>query len=427
MMKINIAAFTALFLVINVLFFGQDYTFNIPDAEAKKEALELSGNLDVTYSLLKSRQTSPLYMLQNFNHLLPEILSSYGLILYLNAEYQTENIGFHIKTYQEYFSDRLYDFNLFELYGNLNLSDNFFLLLGKKRYAWGKGYAFNPVGYINPVKDPENPELLQAGVLSVNFEYSLSFDMDFIRNMAFDFIAMPAESAVINKTFEPESTILAGKLYFLILDTDVDIMGYYGKNEPVKAGFDFSRNLLPNLEIHGECSWFYGQPRYNLSNNTSIIDKNMDLSYLIGIRWLSDWNVTAVFEYYHNDGGLTPEKFEIYYNFLINASISGNPINISNAASLNKKYFQSSSLMWDYLYLKLSWPDPFNLLYFTPSLYTIFNLNDLSYVVGVPLSYKPFNNFEFNIIPVVFMGNTNSEFGMKQIESRADIQISFYF
>ena len=24
-------------------------------------------------------------------------------------------------------------------------------------YNWGKGYAFNPVGYVNPFKDPENP------------------------------------------------------------------------------------------------------------------------------------------------------------------------------------------------------------------------------------------------------------------------------
>jgi hypothetical protein len=427
MMKMNIAVFMALFLAINILSLGQGYAFDIPDAEAKKEALELSGNLDAKYSLLKGRKDSPLYILQNNNSSLPDILSSYGLNLYLNADYQAENMGFHIKTYQEYYSDRLYDFNLFELYGNLNLSDNFFILLGKKRYAWGKGYAYNPVGYINPVKDPENPELLKAGFLSINLEYSLSFQMDFIRNIAFDFMALPAESTVSNNLFEPENTIIAGKIYFLILDTDIDIMGYYSKYGPKKTGFDFSRNLLPNLEIHGECSWLYDQPRYTITNMALISSTSTGYSYLIGIRWLSDWNITSIFEYYHNDAGLTQEEFNSYYNFLYNESSSGNPLGISNAMRLNKGYFQNPSMMRDYLYLNLTWPEPLNMVYLTPSAYTIINMNDWSFIIGISLSYKPINNFELNLLPLFFLGNYNTEFGMKQFVSRMDLTVSYYF
>lgn len=414
-------------LVISTTIYAEDNSFEIPAMETKKEILEISGNLDVKYSILKSRTNSPLYNLQYSNQQLSDILSSYKIDFYLNGDYQTKDLGVHLKTCSEHYNDNQIDFNLFELYGSVNLPDTSFLLLGKKMYNWGKGYAFNPTGYVNPRKDPENPELAQSGIFSINYEYSKSFKSNLMKNTSFDLIVIPSTETINNKISEIENTDIAGKLYFLFWDTDLNFMWYSSKTNPEKAGFDFSRNVLPNLEIHGEFNRFRNQPRFIISNNILQTESINGYSYLFGIRWLNKWNMTTISEYYHNDAGLNRKEFEDYNNFLLNAAISGNNSSIANAMNINRNYFSNTNPMQDYLYLKISWPEPFNWVYFTPSIYTIFNINDGSFILGVPLSYKPITNFEFILWPTFLAGNTNTEFGSKQYESKLDLWLKFYF
>ena len=414
-------------LIVNVFSYAADTSFEIPPEESKKEILELRGNLDVKYSVLKSRDSSPVYNLQYYNMELSDILSSYRMELYLNGDYQTKDIGVHLKTHSEYYSDNQADFNLYELYGDFNLSVNDYLLLGKKMYNWGKGYAFNPVGYINPKKDPENPELSQSGVFLINYQYSKSFQTELLKNASLDLIAIPSTIIINNKISEIENTDIAGKLYILFWDTDIDFMGYYSKTNPKKAGIDFSRNILSSLEIHGEYSRFCSQPKYTVLNNILKSENIAGTSFLLGIRWLNEWNLTTIFEYYHNDAGLTKKEFEDYNDFLVNGAVSGNNASISAVMNTNKNYFNSTNLMQDYLYLKISLPEPFNLVYFTPSVYTIYNIIDGSFIIGVPLSYKPITNFEFIFWPVLLAGDKNTEFGSKQYESKLDIWMRYYF
>jgi len=415
------------FLIVSTVSYAENYSFEIPEVESRKEILELSGNLDVKYSILRSRESSPLYNLQYYNQQLSDILSSYRMEFYLNGDYQTRDIGVHLKTHSEYYNDTQTDFNAFELYGDLNFSVNSSLLLGKKMHNWGKGYAFNPVGYVNPRKDPENPELLQSGIFSISYQYSKSFQTELIKNATFDLIVIPSAKTINNKISELENTDIAGKLYFLLHDTDIDFLWYYCKINSKNIGFDFSRNILPNLEIHGEFSWFYNRPFFFTSNNT-IKSENIDgSSSLLGLRWLNRWNITTILEYYHNGAGLNKKEFENYNNFLINAAVSENSNSISNAMNMSKNYFSGTNMMRNYLYLKVSWPEPFNLVYFTPSIYTIFNINDESSIVGIPLSYKPITNFEFILWPVFLTGNKNAEFGSKQYKSKFEIWMRFYF
>lgn len=415
------------FIIASTVSYGEDYSFEIPKAEEKKEALELSGNLDVKYSIQKSRSASPFYKLQYYNRQLSDTLSSYRMNFYLNGDYQTKDIGVHLKTYSEYYNDNQTDFKIFELFGDINLSDRSYLLSGKKMYNWGKGYAFNPAGYVNPVKDPENPELSQAGIFSVNYEYSKSFQSGPVKNTSFDLIVIPSAETINNKISELKSTDIAGKLYFLFLDTDLDIMGYYSRINSKKTGFDFSRNVLPNLEIHGEYNRFNNQPRYIIFGSTLKTESAAGTSYLFGLRWLNGWNITTILEYYRNEAGLNKKEFEDYNNFMENAAVSGDSSSISGAMETNKKYFSGANLMRDYLYLKFSWPEPFNWVDFTPSAYTIFNIADESYMIGIPLSYKPVTNFEFILWPAFFAGNKNTEYGSKQYEDKIELWTRFYF
>jgi len=414
-------------LSVTAAYADEGYSFSLPSSEAKKEILELSGNLDVKYYIFKSRQDSPMYKLQYYGQQLSNILSSYKMDLYLNGDYQTKDLGVHFKTHSEYYNDSQNTFNLFELYGDLNVSDNAFLLFGKKMYNWGKGYAFNPVGYVNPVKDPENPELAHAGIFSMNCEYSKSLSKGYIKNFSFDLIGVSSSKIINNKMSELENTDIAGKLYFLFLDTDIDLMWYLSKVNATKAGFDFSKNILPNLEMHGEYSRFSNQPKYTISGNTPEAGSVNGASYLLGLRWLNELNITTIFEYYHNEAGLTNSEFASYNNFLLNALVSGDSVSIANAINVNKNYFGNANLMRDYLYLKVSCPEPFNWLYFTPSIYAICNINDGSSIIGIPLSYKPITNFEFIFWPTIIAGTNNTEYGSKQYEGKLEIWTRFFF
>jgi len=83
--------------------------------------------------------------------------------------------------------------------------------------------------------------------------------------------------------------------------------------------------------------------------------------------------------------------------------------------------------MQDYLYWKISQPEPFNWLYFTPSLFTIYNLTDGSYLLSSPLSFKTFTNFELILWPTVMVGPDGTEFGGKQIQKKLELWLRYYF
>src|SRR3989339_617264 len=414
-------------LLAGALVHAQDYTFEIPDMQSNKSSLKLSGNIDLKYSIIKSRQSSLMYRLQNSNQPFQDSLSSYKINLYLNGDYQPGDTGIHFKTNTGYNSESQADAELYELYGNMNLSVNSFLILGKKMYSWGKGYAFNPVGYVNPVKDPENPELSQSGIFSAGYEYSRSFQAGPLQNASFDLIVIPSLETVDSKISEVEKTGIAGKLYFLLFNTDIDIMQYYSNINPVKTGADFSGNILTNLELHGEFSIARNQPKYIIANNALDSENIEASSYLAGVRWLNEWNITTILEYYHNDGGLTGNEFAGYNEYMANAVVSGNSNSISSAMNVSKSYFSGANIMQDYLYLKMSCPEPFNWIYFTPSFFIILNINDESSMAGIPLSYKPITNFEFILWPAFLAGGKNTEFGSKPYENKLDLWIRFYF
>lgn len=417
-------------LVLTIVFgfcrplLAQDYSFEIPE-EDKEEKLEWSGNLDGKYTLFHSRQSSPFYGLQFFNQDNPsEYLTQYRLELYFDADYQTKDIGFHLKTHSTYYDDSETNFELNEGYGNINLSLSSFVQFGKKAYNWGKGYAFNPVGYVNPTKDPENPELAQAGLLSMNFETIKSFNSDVLKTIAFTGIIIPPNEDINDRYAEIEGTDTAMKTYFLLGDIDIDIMGYYSELDTNQIGADFAANLRENIEIHGELSYFNDNPKNTIVENDVSTAFENGRSYLLGIRYLNRWDTTIILEYYHNDIGLTEKEYEDYVNYLLDSIDSGTE---TQALSDSQTYFKDKTLMQDYLYLKITQPEPFEWLYFTPSLSTIYNLNDNSLSLAVQMSYKPYTNFELILWPTFTIGKEGTEFGDKQNQEKTELWARIYF
>ncbi len=416
----------ALFVFVSSSLFGQEYNFDIPEEEETK--IEFNGNLDAKWGLLQIRKSSPFFGLQFYDiSKKDEYLSQYRLDFYLNGLYRHKQIGFFMKTFYQYAKEKALAPSFFELYGSLNLSPRWSMSIGKRRFNWGKGYAFNPVGYVNAEKDPENPDLALAGKISVYFSYNRSFPSNLLQNFSVGAILLPPEAEINEKFASAEKIGAALKLYFLLKNIDIDLMTFIKKDEPQRFGLDFSTNLRENLEIHAEFSYARDEVKCAVINRSVFKQKMDGGSYLLGLRYLNRFNTTLIAEYYHNNSGLSKNEFKSYLSYL-QTSLESNNFEMIDAAKQNMStIFRSKTLMQDYLYVKVIQPEFFSLLYTSISIFTIYNLADNSFLVSPQLSYKPFTNFEAIIWPFLFFGGDDTEYGCKQIERKVEIWMRFYF
>lgn len=416
---------TALLIFSFTSAFSQEYEFDIPDEHDAK--IELNGNLDAKWGLLQTQKSSPFFGLQFYDvSEKDDYLSQYRLDFYLEGVYRHKQVGFFMKTFYQYVKEEPLAPSFFELYGSLNFSSRWSMSIGKRRFNWGKGYAFNPVGYVNAEKDPENPDLALAGRTSVYFNYNRSFQSDVLQNFSLSAILLPPEADINNRFASADQIGAALKLYFLLKNIDIDLMTAFKKDEPPRIGIDFSTNLRENLEIHAELSYAWDEKKYLIVDG--IMSQELDGSYcLLGLRYLNRLNTTLIAEFYHNNIGLSANEFKYYLGYLRNSLESNNSVMINAARSNMSTVFRSKTLMRDYLYVKLMQPEPFSWLYSSISLFTIYNLSDHSCLISPQLSYKPYTNFEFLLWPFLFFGGDDTEYGSKQFERKVEIWLRFYF
>ena len=83
--------------------------------------------------------------------------------------------------------------------------------------------------------------------------------------------------------------------------------------------------------------------------------------------------------------------------------------------------------MRDYLYLRTSQKEPFDILYFTPSLTGIFNINDKSFSIGPELLYTGIKNLELRFRTTFLIGDSHTEYGDKQNNFRIGLRVRYYF
>jgi hypothetical protein len=426
MMLIKRILLIALFVFASTTVFSQDYDFDIPEEEEAK--IEFNGNLDAKWGLLQTQKSSPFFGLQFYDVAEKEnYLSQYRLDFYLNGMYRHKQIGFFMKTFYQYAKEEPLSPSFFELYGSLNLSPRWSMSIGKRRFNWGKGYAFNPVGYVNAEKDPENPDLALAGKPSVYVSYNRSFNSKLIQNFSLGAVLLPPEAEINEKFASADKIGAAFKLYFLVKNIDIDLMAAFKKDEPKRIGLDFSTNLRENLEIHAEFSYAQDELKYFVKNESIYQQKKDGGSYLLGLRYLNRFNTTLIAEYYRNNSGLSKDEYTSYVNYLDN-NLESNIPELINSAKLNMStIFASKTLMQDYLYLKLSQPEPFSWLYSSISVFTIYNLTDNSFLISPQLSFKPYTNFEVLLWPFLFFGGNDTEYGSKQFKKKVEVWMRFYF
>jgi len=415
-----------LFLFFIELTVAQEYDFEIPEEEAAK--IEFNGNLDAKWAVSQTNKNSPFYRLQFFGlENIENYLSWYQLDFYFNSDFHHDKVDLIMRTFTQYTSENKVDLSLFELFGSLNISSRLVLSVGKRRYYWGKGYAFNPVGYVNAEKDPENPDLALSGKNSISIIYNYSFNSSMIQNLSLSAIVLPGNAELLDKYSVLNNTSIALKLYLLLQNIDLDFMIHAGKNKPHRYGMDLSTNLRENIEVHGEVNYAIDEDINFVQNNVIQLKKTEGFSYLLGLRYLNDLNITFIAEYYHSDQGLTFAEYQTYLDYL-NTSLNGADLNsISQLKSNMSNNFHSKTIMRDYCYFKASLPEPFEWLYSSISIFTIYNLDDNSFILSPQIAYKPFTNSEIILWPTYFFGDDNSEYGNKQFQTKIELWFRFYF
>jgi len=413
----------SMLIFLSVVAVSQDES----EDQSTARKLEWSGNFDVKYSIFHMNQSSANYKLQFFNKSISSYLSQYRIEPYVNAEYKLQNLEVQLKTHAIFYDEKESSFDLYEAYGTYNPSASLSLQAGKRVYNWGKGYAFNPVGFVNTVKDPENPELAQAGLMSINAEFVKSFPSEVLQSFSVMMVILSGRPVISHRFDETKNTDVGLKFSFLVMDTDIDFMTYQSVTYPARYGVDFSRNIMENLEVHAELSVANKVIRYVVANGVPQSQQSDRASYLFGFRYLSEISTTVIAEYYHNGSGLSRSEFQSYHDYLVNGLSIGTSVSVQRTMENNRALFNSNTLMQEYLYVKISHPEPFDLLYVTPSMFSIYNLADKSVLLSASIQYKPTTDLEFILWPSFLVGSNNSEFGGRQAQQRIDLWMRVFF
>jgi hypothetical protein len=194
---------------------------------------------------------------------------------------------------------------LYEGFLSLKPSSSLVLEAGKKTLKWGKGYAWNPVAFLDRPKNPDDPDLALEGFTVLSADFTRSLDGP-LTTVSFTPVLVPVYNS-LNEDFGDRYYLnFAGKLYFLLYDTDVDLLFLSGGSKTPRVGFDFSRNITTNFEMHGEWAWTSQARKTAVDEKGKSSPSEADAqSYLLGLRYLTSRDTTLIFEYYRNEAGFT--------------------------------------------------------------------------------------------------------------------------
>ncbi|MBW2643673.1 MAG: hypothetical protein JRC89_09965 [Deltaproteobacteria bacterium] len=318
-----------------------------------------------------------------------------------------------------------------EAYVSLLPGPSITLDAGKKVLKWGKGYAWNPAAFFSRPKDIEDPDATLEGYYVVTGDLIKSMD-GVLKTIALTPVILPASRHINDEWGTERDTIWGSKIYFFAFDTDFDIMFLAGEEVEDRFGIDFSRNISANFEIHGEAAIVPDYVKHITDQQGNLTEKKYDaINFLLGIRYLTSHDTTYISEYYKNGQGYTSDEMEDYFALIKDGYQEY--INSQSMAKLSKsrqygsRFYNQQTTMKDYLYLKVSQKEPFDILYFTPSVACIYNINDKSASITPQITYAPITNLELDLKSTFLLGKDHTEFGEKLNDYKIYASVKYYF
>ena len=399
---------------------AEDFTFDT--AEFEKRPFEFGGYLEFKPERSWLNRDGSFYKLNGLDR---STLDRTTTTLKLDAKYTQGIASFKLRADVESQDDDLGSerVNRFdEAYASFKPDPGFTLDIGKIALKWGKGYAWNPVGFVERPKDPNDVELAREGYTMVTADFIRNFEGD-LKTVAFTPVLLPVGSQTNHDFGDANHVNTAAKLYLLYRDTDIDFTWLGSGSRTGRVGVDFSRNLTSALEIHGE--WARVKDFELRSINAAGIvtaDTRDATSYLLGLRYLTEGDTTWIAEYYRNGTGYAESQLTDFHRLVD----SGNAVLLNKARQISPSYGRANAGE-HYLYLRASQKEPFDIVYFTPSLTLIANLDDRSWFLTPELLYTGVTNLDLRLRATWLKGRENSEFGEKQSARRLELMARLYF
>ena len=413
---------------------GGQYDFTIPEAEKKR--YELGGRLESRYIYHRLDRDSARYRLDAVRDDPGGDSHQWQVSGELSAGYRQGILQATLLSHHEYirpYTGEVWDHTLYEGYLSLTPTANLTLDVGKKRVSWGKGYAWNPSGFINRPKDPDDPALNLEGRTLLGVDLIKSFEAGQITNVGLTAMLLPVIDDWANEELgEDGDSNVAVKLYLLWQDTDLEFTYYDGPHQPRSLGFGAARNLAENVEVHGELALQQKVSRPILDADGNLRQETEDrISFVLGTRYLNALDTTFIAEYYRNGGGYDREEVKDFFDYQAAAfaqwRASGDAAVMQRAELLTRPYYQQRNYGRDYAYLKVSQKEPFDILYFTPWAAAVVNLNDGSFNLQPGLTWTPVTDLELNLRVGIPLGPDHTEFGEKPDAVRPEVWVRYSF
>jgi hypothetical protein len=425
------AWFWALVFAASAAAAQEEYRFDVSQFE--KKPFEFNGYAELRAEHFRLNRDAALYQLNYFDREARSRLESATGAIELTGLYRRGIATFQATAHGEATRDSQESdstLSLYEGYLTLQPTTGARLEAGKHALRWGKGYAWNPVGFVERPKDPNDPELSREGFAMLAGNFIRSFDGP-LKTLAFTPVIVPT-SEHVNSDFGPgDHANPAAKLTLLYRDTDIDFLIQGKGARGARYGFDFARNLTTNFELHGEWASIADVAKPVLSASGVRTTQTADItSHLLGLRYLTERDTTWIVEYYRNGAGYTEQEMRDYFTFVHNAQAQFLATNdatpLQRARSAETSYARANP-MRRYLYLRVSQKEPFDILYFTPSLTVIQNLDDGSRSLSPELLYTGITNLELRLRLFFLSGGRLSDFGEKQNDQRLELRARYYF
>ena len=106
---------------------------------------------------------------------------------------------------------------------------------------------------------------------------------------------------------------------------------------------------------------------------------------------------------------------------------SGDETLLNVANTMTEGNYGRPNPMRDYVYLRITQKDPLDILYLTPAITCIYNINDKSCSLSPEILYTGITNLELRLKAGFIAGPDNSEFGEKQNDYRIELRARYYF
>ncbi len=409
-----------------------EYTFDLEEIE--KNPFHFGGYAEITPILYRTDKDAALHKLRFHKRDQGSTLEKYDMTLQLEAGYEkgiarvfartNSNLNY---TYEGWSGKTA----LYEGFLSLTPSQSLGIDTGKKTLKWGTGYAWSPVAFFDRPGDPDDPALDLEGFFVLTANYIKSLDGP-LKTFSFTPVILPVYGDMNRDFGEAGHLNFGAKLYFLFLDTDIDLMFLSGGSKPTRYGVDFSRNITSNFEVHGELAWVKDFHRTSIDRDgRSFETRSSVLNYLLGIRYLSALETTYILEYFRSGAGFTETEMSNYFSFIHRGHDrylrTGDDAMLMRASGLTQGGYGRMNPMRNYLYLRVSQKEPFDILYFTPSITCIYNMDDKSFSVSPELAYTGVDNLELRLKGAILIGDRFTEYGEKQNAGRLELRARYYF